>query len=389
MNLNFINKNDFELELKNLDNFFILSDDEKSKNIKKRFKDKIKKESKNIIILSEFESYVSYLIDKKDINVLAPIEDNYYKNKPLFLISIPKAGTYLLLELVELFGYKKGEILDSNPQGGKWYYLDSSKSHTPAKRFFIDKAYHSPFGNRDHPFISSPVIFIYRNPLDIVVSEANYYHKEAKSSFYNYLSNLNFNDRLAKLINDKWLLGSIRDRISNYVAWNYFQNVISISFEELIGEKGGGNSDMQLKLIWSLMLKLQVPGDSKEIANQVFNPKSDTFFKAQIGSYKDCFTKEHYKLFNDLEQDFMEEFGYSFDSDFSNKIDHFIYKELYYPKNIQYPPILKEASFYGFNLVKDNKIFIAYSLDGVVKLTEKSLEKLKIKVLEFIIEKNR
>jgi len=48
--------------------------------------------------------------------VIAPITDHYYKNKPLFLISIPKSGTHLLYELVQTFGYTPGVLCPDKPK---------------------------------------------------------------------------------------------------------------------------------------------------------------------------------------------------------------------------------------------------------------------------------
>ena len=62
------------------------------------------------------------------------------------------------------------------------------------------------------------------------------------------------------LIDDPWLFGSFRDRMAGFVPWLEFSNVIPVSFEELVGARGGGDDATQRRLIWSLQLKLHVPG---------------------------------------------------------------------------------------------------------------------------------
>lgn len=249
-------------------------------------------------------------VDYQDIVIVAPITDWYFKHRPLFLISIPKAGTHLLDRLVTAFGYSAGVGLGDVAEAGTWYCIEYSNTHTSARDFFIDTVRRSPFGNRHHPFMCSPAIFIYRNPLDVVVSEVHYYHKDGKTAFSGYLHDLSVEERLSRLIDDPWLLGSIRDRISNFIAWLDFQNVIPVSFEELVGPEGDGDRQGQLDVIWSLQLKLQVPGSPTEFAGQVFDQNSPTFFSGKIGNYRNFFTHKLFKKFQSLNQDFMISLGY-------------------------------------------------------------------------------
>ena len=249
-------------------------------------------------------------LDLANVVVVAPVTDWHFRNRPLFLISIPKAGTHLLYKLAEAFGYGTGIEFTDWPSPGHWYCIEYSNSHTSARDFFIDTVRRSKFGNRHHPFMRSPAVFIYRNPLDILVSEANYYHLDGKTAFAGYLSSLSFPERLRRLVDDPWLLGSIRDRIGNFAAWLDCPNVAPVSFEELVGADGGGDSEIQESVIWSLQLKLQVPGDPADYGCKVFSRDSQTFREGQIGSYGKAVTEEAYRIFKKLPQDFMTAFGY-------------------------------------------------------------------------------
>ena len=297
-------------------------------------------------------------VDLKQGTLVAPITKHYYKNRPLFLISIPKSGTHLLYNLVERFGYDPGVVCPDHPNPGTWYCIEYSNSHTSAKDFFVDTVRRSPFGNRDHPFLRSPAIFIYRNPMDILVSEASYYHKEGKTAFFPYLGSKSFQERLITLIDDPWLLGSIRQRIGNYLPWLDFQNVIPVSFEELVGPKGGGSMEAQVKLIWSLQLKLHIPGDPRDYGQQVFDRESPTFREGRVGGYKKDFTKEAYEKFLSLPQDFMHLLGYDLDSNDAEsgipkrteefRTRHMVVSET----DFQDTPIGVEYDFLGYNIVK-------------------------------------
>lgn len=252
-------------------------------------------------------------VNLKGIRVVAPITDQHCTNNPLFLISIPKAGTHLLYELVKLLGYNAGVQFSGNPEGQTWYCLEYSNSHTRASDFFVDSVRRAPFGNRHHPFMTSPALFIYRHPLDILVSEAHYYHMDGKTSFAGGLNQDDFEKRVEYLMNDNWLLGSLRERIGAFLPWMDFPNVVSFSFEELIGTDGGGREDDQLKLIWSIMLKLQTPGDPNEIASVLFNSDSPTFRSAQIFKYTDCLSSGLINKFCTKNKDILGCLGYPID----------------------------------------------------------------------------
>jgi hypothetical protein len=249
-------------------------------------------------------------LDTDRCRLLAPITQYHFKSRPLFLISIPKSGTHLLYEFAHTLGYEHGFTCPILPDPGIWYFIQSEHSHTRATDFLGETPWHAPFANRHHPFVRSPALFIYRNPLDILISEANWYHQDGTNVFAGYFSGLSFEERLLKLIDDPWLLGTIRDRVGAFIAWLDLPNVIPVSFEEIVGSKGGGDATRQLRLIWSLQLKLQVPGAPAAFAKTIFNPNSPTFRAGQIGGYRTKLTPQAQRKFLALPQDFMTAYGY-------------------------------------------------------------------------------
>jgi len=327
----------------------------------------------------DLSSHLMEYIELKPCFIVAPITERYYKNNPLFLISIPKSGTHLLYKLAEALGYQPGIVCPNNPFPGFWYCVEYSNSHTSAKDFFIDTVRRSPFGNRDHPLFRSPALFIYRNPLDIIVSEANYYHKDGNTSFYGYLTNKSFQERILTLIDDPWLLGSIRDRVGNYLPWLEFGNVIPVSFEEMIGPKGGGDIQNLIQLIWSIQLKLHIPGTPLQFGNKIFKEDSPTFHKGQIARYLYDFTDIAFKKFYSLPQDFMEKLGYDFD-DMNNppllpkRAEEFRKRSLTYSEsNFDNTPITVLYNFIGHNIVKfKKKFYIIPQGIGKIDLTKKN-----------------
>ena len=322
------------------------------------------------------------LTDLRHGIVVAPRTRHARDARPLFLISIPKAGTHLLYALARAFGYDAGIILPEWPRPRHWYCVEYSNSHTRATDFFVDTVRRSPFGNRHHAFAVSPALFIYRNPLDILVSEANYYHRDGNAIFGGYLASRSFEERLLTLIDDPWLFGTIRDRMAGFVPWLEFPNVIPVSFEELVGARGGGDDAVQCRLIWSLQLKLHVPGAPDAFASQVFDPESATFSAGLIGSHRENFGERAWKRFLELPQDFMHAFGYATQGAngpgrFPLRTEEFILRPLATAdETFRDTPILIEAGCHGRNIVRYRGRFYGARDENLAKLSDDGLARL-------------
>ena len=306
-------------------------------------------------------------VDLDNVIVVAPITDWHFSQKPLFLVSIPKAGTHLIYELAKALGYYEGIEVPEFPEGQTWYCVEYTNSHTVARDFFVDTVRRSPFGNRHHSFMYSPALFIYRHPLDILVSEAHYYHKDGKTAFAGWLDGIGFDERIARLLDDNWLVGSLRERIGGFLPWLDFPNVISLSFEELIGAAGGGNDIDQLRLIWSIQLKLQAPGDSSNIASHLFNPDSATFRSGQLGGYKKHLPDHIVSDFLNKNEDILTKLGYPSDGSVGLPMDRMARRK----RNIRFSkadyenmPITIESDFLGCNLVRYLKRFFAIPISA-------------------------
>jgi hypothetical protein len=302
------------------------------------------------------QAHLLNLLDLPRLRVLAPLSDGFFRNRPLFIVTIPKSGSNILYRFVEHLGYCRGIVQDEFPLPGHWYFLEYFNSHTLARDFFVDTARRAPWSNSHHAFASSPVLFNFRHPLDVLVSEANYYHREGKSIFAGYLAGLTLEQRVHRLIDDPWMLGSIRDRINGFAPWLEFPNVIPISFEELIGREGGGSDEDQLRLIWSLQLKLQVPGEPHAFATRVFDRGSPTFFQGRIGAWRSVLSPDHLARIAGLDQDFISVFGYSRDEAAGHlpaRAAEFRRRPLRVtPPLLEKEAIALEYNYLGFNLVR-------------------------------------
>lgn len=282
--------------------------------------------------------------------------------KPLFLIGIPKAGTHMLIKLVELLGYQPGIMLRDEPKSDHWYCVQGSNSHTPANDFFLSDGHkatdadasfhHGAGGNRYHIFPTCPALFIYRHPLDILFSEANYYHLPQNTLWHGYLYGLSFRERINRLLYSP-LLGHFKDRLMQFQPWLEFPNVIPVSYEEIVGAKGGGCDTVQHNCIRNIINKLDLDAAPDTVVSRLYGD-SPTFHTGRIGRgvkyWRENFSSVPPGLQEEMNQ-LLDAFGYNNQENFSE-----------ISKTINDKPIILSTVDYSDKILSIDYNFFNYSI---------------------------
>lgn len=336
---------------------------------------------KDAIQLSQ--TLVDY-VNLQDCIIIAPITEHYYKNRPVFINSVPKSGTHLLFECVRTFGFANPPTLDlpdyhDNFQPGHFYNLQ----HITTDYLSLLYPHISKFLDS---FCNSVVLFIYRDPRDIAVS-LSYYLASQKDYHIlcSYMKTLSPEARLSAVIKGEYPIPvyinrhanfscNIRDLLLLWADWlKYpFSNLIRFRFEDIVGPKGGGNLDFQLHSLWRLQLGLHVPGKPTDYAEKIFSEQALTFRKGQIGSYKENFTEEHVNLFKSLPQDFMEIYGYETQLEVEKrcKSNEYCFTGSISIEKVLWPYLIEE-NYKGFNILLYEGKFYALAQDlGSVNLAQ-------------------
>ena len=226
----------------------------------------------------------------------------------IVLFSIPKCGTHLLLKVLQLLtGNKKPEIF---PRG--WCLLDNKTMNLFFNNQVLLRA-HAIYVDANIKRINVSTIktfFIYRDPRDQIVSAALWIKKNSKWARYDLnvlIDALIFGGGAIWgtmfLAKDPWRhLKSIVDFYNLYLPWAFEPNVYATTFEKLVGPKGGGNEDVQLKEIMAIadyIGKKITLKDAKNVANQLFGGTS-TFREGKIGAWKKHLLPRHIKALQQL-----------------------------------------------------------------------------------------
>lgn len=257
---------------------------------------------------AELMSYVD-----RPATIIAPRTAHHASNRAIFLVAIPKSGFHLVSRVLSDMGIAHGGRWTGTPVANCWHTLYYDHPHLPATDLFA-KLSAEERGGVDSAIFRHPVVFCYRHPADIAVSEARYYAERDATALAHYFSALPFERRLLELISDTGVVGTLRDRVASYREWMELPNVIPIAFEEIVGEAGGGTSALQLATLWALQLKLHVAGRPQEFARHLFGERNRTFRSGRIGGFQDVFGPAHVEALLSLERtDFLDNFGYRFD----------------------------------------------------------------------------
>lgn len=292
--------------------------------------------------------------------VVAPEAPGSGLDAPLFLISIPKSGTHLLYRLAEALGYAPGIVCPARPRPGHWYCLEFSNSHTVPRDFFVDSVRRAPFGGRAHPFPAVAALFILRHPLDILVSEANYVARPGRTLYSGRYEARDFAARVATLLDDEAMLGRFARRVADFAPWLDFPNVLPLTYEDLVGPEGGGERGRQRDLVWSLMLRLGIPGAADDIAARLYDRDSPTFGEGRIGANREALPLDLRRRAAAELAPVMAAFGYEPDAPYSRHAAEWRARapRLARERNGAVP-ILVDPDFLGHGIVLLDDVYLA------------------------------
>jgi hypothetical protein len=150
------------------------------------------------------------------------------------------------------------------------------------------------------------IIFNYRDPRDTILSMVNFLcgrTKEGLSAFNNLrafsgtlMAMDGIEERLTYALTDE-AFPCQADDFKRMLWLLHHPDVCKASFEELVGPSGGGSADAQLAAVTRLMDFLGITTTSpRDIAGTLFNRDAFSFYRGQIGTWREVFTPEHHRL---------------------------------------------------------------------------------------------
>jgi hypothetical protein len=260
---------------------------------------------------------------------------------PIFLNSIPKAGTHVLMQaLDEMPGIRtagvhleKAKVVRGNAEPAErnrdvdWSKVESllARNARPGRYITAHTWAHQELFDllADHGYVA---LFVIRDPRDVVVSQAAYVKRLRRHPDHKRFAHRLTTDqeRYRAIIegyeeDDSGPAGvSLAERLEGFKPWIEHAAVLTCRFEDLIGPSGGGSEEDQVRTLTRIAAAIGLPLDEAavaEISAAIWSPSSATFNKGRIGAWRKSFDSETVDLFNaQVSGELMARYGYPSDA---------------------------------------------------------------------------
>ncbi|WP_258348090.1 sulfotransferase [Saccharopolyspora gregorii] len=162
------------------------------------------------------------------------------------------------------------------------------------------------------------IIFMYRDPRDVILSMVNFLSGKTAAGFGNFSEFKVFSAILNSFPTvDEKLEYALSDPAfpcmgdHRRALWLlHHPRVCAVSFEELVGPRGLGTEQRQDAAIRRILDFVGSRSSPAEVAEKIFREDSFSFFKGQIGAWREVFTARHREIAESVLGDVLSSYGY-------------------------------------------------------------------------------
>ncbi|WP_416974074.1 hypothetical protein [Streptomyces sp. 4F14] len=169
---------------------------------------------------------------------------------------------------------------------------------------------------------SPRIVFNYRDPRDVLLSMVNFLCGETGRGVGRFTDHRiysdvlkaasSFEERLTIALTDPCFPGA--DAFERGLWLLRHPAVCKVSFEELVGPHGGGSRERQsaavLRIAGFLGTGNSSEHDHAALVGNLFNDQAYSFHRGRIGAWREHFTPEHEKLFEERYGAVLDAYGY-------------------------------------------------------------------------------
>lgn len=179
----------------------------------------------------------------------------------------------------------------------------------------IDGAFTRHWSNTGDPAL----VFMYRDPRDVLCSFVRYLTGRTAKGKHGDFAEYNVHQAILEALpdDDERLMHAITDP-SFPGHRDYFDclwllrhpKVCKASYEELVGEQGGGSEQAQRAAVTRVLDHLGIDAEAEDCAKGIYRTDSFTYSRGQVGSWKEMFKPRHHKAFERHFGDILASYGY-------------------------------------------------------------------------------
>lgn len=267
----------------------------------------------------------------------APFSGSDAKRGPLMLNGVPKSGTNLVAAILAGLGLQRvnrthisAYHLVEHPDGAparrvrqspmEWHDIFSK---CPDTSFIFAHHWHDDKLIAIVELFRSPVVFVYRDPRDVVISRAHYelrtngkISKRESSRMLRQTASFDrcveqIIDGIPDLPEDHILRQSVDRSIGRYVGWIKQRNTISVRYEDLVGVDSRTAEGQIRRMAAHSFLNLNDLRLQQAMA--ALNVRPSTFRKGVVGGWRQEMSKENKRKFKTIAGHLLIELGYEKD----------------------------------------------------------------------------
>jgi Sulfotransferase domain len=238
------------------------------------------------------------------------------------VVTPPKAGTHLLTKAMEKLTHKRCRSIFSSYELTREEWENHLAKADSLHAFIQIHAIPESEQVLSLKSLGCKVIFLIRDPRDQALSllffieERRWYLGPLSLDREPYRS-LSFGDKLHEIITgERTGFCGVRKLFQRYLPWAFYgQNfVLTIRFEDLVGEEGGGSRELQLQAMKKIASFLHMNLSDAEIAKRsrgiYGKPGEKTFRKGKIGEWRKYFQPRHLQEMQNRFGSSMQQLGY-------------------------------------------------------------------------------
>ncbi len=255
-------------------------------------------------------------------------EKDYSRHPPIIANSFPKSGTHLLIQILQAMpGIRDWGLFLASTPSFTFREIPDGKMCRRINKLVPNELvsahlYYSEQAEKALGRENAVHYFIYRDPRDIVISEAHYltymnkWHRLHRyfRALPDMKSRIMFSIQGATDPAFPYDYPNISKRFLRYKPWINHPNVLSIKFEKLVKQNP---VETVRKIIGFYMDRANQGIEQEELIKNALtniNPQnSHTFRKGRAGGWKEVFTDKHKEVFKECAGRLLVELGYETD----------------------------------------------------------------------------
>lgn len=168
------------------------------------------------------------------------------------------------------------------------------------------------------PYGGAPIVFNYRDPRAVLVSFVHYLTDGAREDFTRISGYVELSEMLKRLPGLEERLLFVMKFVPNYLRGAFLGNAwllrdpraCCVSYEALVGSRGGGSDVVQAAAVAGLMEHLGIAGEAGAIADRLYDTGSRTFRKGSVVGWQDEFTPAVERVFYEKYREILDTYGY-------------------------------------------------------------------------------